>query len=153
MRDCNSEVRYNNNKRTFTIRSYYAFRCRISKPLACICTLSAACHTATHTHMAELPSWRQVNLTVSVSWLRLWTATRGTLFPSHIENAAEAVLSTLHSCLPTTCLAHCSPAHANQCPFRLHRLITLWQTFYTFTIGMLFGVSGLLLLLYISIYI
>ena len=64
-------------------------------------------------------AWAHGELTVSVSWPRLWTATHGTLFPS-LENAAEAVHSTPHSCLTTTCPTHCSPAHAKQCP--LHRL-------------------------------
>ena len=39
------------------------------------------------------------------------------------ENAADAVFSTPHSCLTTLCPTHCSPAHANLCPIRMHRLI------------------------------
>ena len=34
------------------------------------------------------------------------------------------VLLFPHSCLITPCPTHCSPAHANQCRIRMHRLIT-----------------------------
>ena len=68
----------------------------LCKPSVCICTLSAAYVTQPHcyTHMAGLPSWRSVNLTLSASWPQLWTATRGTLFPS-------LCVRTPHSCLLT----------------------------------------------------
>ena len=39
------------------------------------------------------------------------------------ENAAVAVFSTPRSCLTTNCPTHCSPAHANLRPMRMHRLI------------------------------
>ena len=49
--------------------------------------------------------------------------TRVTTLPSQCENAADAVFSTPHSCLTTPCPTHSSPAHANVCPIRMHRLI------------------------------
>ena len=36
-----------------------------------------------------------------------------TMLPSRCENAVEAVFSTPHSCLTTSCPTHCSPVHAN----------------------------------------
>ena len=45
------------------------------------------------------------------------------MLPSRCENAADAVFSPPHSCLTTPCPTHCSPAHANVCPIRMHRLI------------------------------
>ena len=39
------------------------------------------------------------------------------------SNAEDAAFSTPHSCLTTPCPTHCSPAHANLCPIRMHRLI------------------------------
>ena len=100
----------------------YGYGCRINKPLACICTLSAAyvCYTATHTYGGV------TQLEASVP--------HGECFLASALHAAEAVLSTPHSCRTTACRTHCSPAHAHQCPLRIHRLITvlntLWQTLY-----------------------
>ena len=59
------------------------------------------------------------------------------MLPSRYENAADAVISTPHSCLINLCPTHCSPAHANVCPIRMHRLIlglsTLTNLHFTLT--------------------
>ena len=45
------------------------------------------------------------------------------MLPSRCEDAADAVFSTPHLCLTNPCPTHCSPAHVNVCPIRMHRLI------------------------------
>ena len=75
-----------------------------------------------HTHAYGGAAQLEVGyLTVSVSWL------------SALENAADTVF-TPHSCLTTPCPTHCSPAYANVCPIRMHRLILGLSTLNNFSL-------------------
>ena len=73
-----------------------------------------------HTHAYGGAAQLEVgHLTVSASRP---SALNINMLPSWCENAAEAIFSTPHSCLTTPCPTHRSPAHANLCPIRMHRL-------------------------------
>ena len=93
----------------------------VSQPLVYALYVCCICATHTHacTHMAGLLSW-SLRFTVSVSLN--CSSYSGACSPHGVRCCGGCAHCPAHSC-PTNLCPHCSPAHVNLCPTRMHRLM------------------------------